>query len=108
MRIRPGNQLFQRVGGRFDEFFTMFEQVIREFRDIRFMIGHGGDCGSIVSKDWHGYLKSNLRCYELAAELDNVWVCSCMPWWFADDQVHPLLERQIRFLRDHVGFSRVT
>ena len=95
-------------GRYFNEFFGMFEQVIREFKDVRFMIGHGGDCGSILSKDWDAYLASNLRCYELAAELDNVWVCSCMPWWFVGNKVHPLLERQLRFLRDHVGFSKVT
>ena len=91
----------------FDEFFAMFEQVIREFTEVRFMIGHGGNCGSILSKDWDSYLASNLRCYELAAELDNVWVCSSMPWWFRDNEANPLLERQLRFLRDHVGFSKV-
>lgn len=95
-------------GSQFDEFFGMFEQVIREFREVRFMIGHGGDCGSILSKDWDTYLASNLRCYELAAELDNVWVCSCMPWWFSGNEPNPMLERQVKFLRDHVGFSKVS
>jgi len=95
-------------GSRFDEFFDMFEQVIREFREVRFMIGHAGDCGSILSKGRDAYLASNRRCYELAAELDNVWVCSCMPWWFTDNEPNPLLEQQLRFLREHVGFSKVT
>jgi len=53
-------------------------------------------------------MASNLRCYELAAELDNVWVCSSMPWWFRDNEANPLLNRQLRFLRDYVGFSKVT
>ena len=95
-------------GSSFDEYFSMFEAVIREFRNVRFMIGHAGDCGTILSGDWEAYLQSNKRCYELAAELDNVWICSCMPWWFAGDKVHPLLDRQISFLREYVGFSRVT
>ena len=95
-------------GEHFEEFFGMFEQVIQEFVDVRFMISHGGDCGSVRSMDWDAYLESNRRCYELAARLNNVWICSCMPWWFADNKIHPLLERQLSFLRDHVGFSRVT
>ena len=96
------------TGSQFVEYFEMFEKVIREFSSVRFMIGHGGDCGSILSKDWDTYLASNLRCYELAAELDNVWVCSCMPWWFSGNKANPMLEKQVQFLRDHVGFSRVT
>jgi len=95
-------------GSHFDDFFGMLEQVIREFENVRFMIGHGGDCCSVLSQDWDAYLASNLRCYDLAAELDNVWVCSCMPWWFTDNVVHRHLERQLRFLREHVGFSKVT
>ena len=31
-----------------------------------------------------------------------------MPWWFADNEVHPLLEWQLKYLRDHVGFTKVT
>lgn len=96
------------TGSRFDEFFTMFEQVIREFRDVRFMISHAGDCGSSLRKDWEEYLASNQRCFQLAAEVDNLWICSCMPWWFAGNEVNPMLEKQLRFLRNHVGFSKVT
>ena len=81
----------------------MFEKVIREFNDVWFMVTHAGDCGSIRLKDWDTYIKSNRRCYELG----NVWVCSCMPWWFADNKVNPNLEQQVRFLRAHVGFSKV-
>ena len=95
-------------GRYFYEYFSMIEQVIREFKDVRFMIAHGGDCGSVRKAGWEAYLENNLRCYELVAELDNLWVCSCMPWWFAGDEIHPLLERQIRFLREHVGFSKVS
>ena len=91
----------------FDDVFDMFEQVIREFGEVRFMIGHAGNCGSALSADWDTYLAGNLRCYQLAAELDNVWVCSSMPWWFRDDEANPLLDQQLRFLREHVGFSRV-
>jgi len=96
------------TGSRFDEYFAMFEQVIREFSTVRFMISHGGDCGSILSAGWEAYIQSNQRCYELAAELDNLWICSCMPWWFLDNQANPLLQRQLVFLREHVGFSRVS
>jgi predicted TIM-barrel fold metal-dependent hydrolase len=92
----------------FGEVLSMFEEVIREFPDVRFMIGHGGDCGSVLSQDWDAYLARNRRCWELAAELDNLWVCSCMPWWFAGNRAHHLLEGQLRFLMEHVGFSKVT
>ena len=92
----------------FDDYFSMFESVIREFSDVRFMISHAGDCGTIVEKDWASYLASNRRCFELAAELENLWICSCMPWWFDKNKVHPLLEQQLKFLKEHVGFSRVT
>ena len=95
-------------GTRFEEFFAMFEKVIREFSGVRFMISHAGDCGSVLREDWDNYLASNLQCFELAAELDNLWICSCMPWWFSGNKVNPLLERQLEFLRDNVGFSRVT
>lgn len=93
----------------FDDVFDMLEGVIREFSDVRFMLGHGGNCGRLVgAKDWETYLAGNRRCYELAAECDNVWVCSSMPWWFSQDEPNPLLKKQLRFLREHVGFSKVT
>ena len=76
LTMEPWEKSLCFCGSRFDEYFSMIKQVIREFKDVRFMIGHGGDCGSILSEGWDVYLESNLRCYELAAELGDVWVCS--------------------------------
>ena len=92
----------------FDEYLDMVESIIREFKDVRFMISHGGNCGTVISKDWEEYLEGNLRCYQMAAELDNLWICSCMPWWFSNNEANPLLEQQLKFLKDHVGFSKVS
>ena len=94
--------------GNFDEYFAMFEKVIRRFKDTRFMISHAGDCADVLGEGWDAYLASNRRCYELAAELDNLWICSCMPWWFSDNEPNPMLDHQLRFLRQHVGFEKVT
>ena len=91
-----------------DAYWDMYESVIREFSGIRWMIGHGGNCGNIVyAQDWDTYLAGNLRCYRLAAEFDNVWVCSSMPWWFRNDEINPFVAEQLHFLREHVGLSRV-
>lgn len=97
-------------GTAFADFFDMFEKVIREFKDVRFMIGHAGDCGSVraPAATWEAYAANNLHVYKMAAELDNVWICSCMPWWFTDDVISPRLEQQVKFLKEHVGFSKVT
>ena len=96
----------------FDEYFAMMEAVFREFKDVRFMIGHGGgDCGRIVhaNHDPAKYIERNLRSYRLAAELDNLWVCSCMPWWFSHGQIKAdMLKTQLESLRTHVGFERVS
>jgi predicted TIM-barrel fold metal-dependent hydrolase len=92
-----------------DAYWDMYEGVIRQFPGTRWMIGHAGNCGSIVgTKSWDDYLQGSLRCYRLAAELDNVWICSCMPWWISRDQVNPLLPKLLDYLREHVGFGRVT
>lgn len=92
----------------FDAYFDMVEPVLREFREVRFMLGHGGgDCGSIVRASPEEYLQRNLRSYRLAAELDNVWICSSMPWWWRKGVRNPALEQQLRFLREHVGFGKV-
>lgn len=92
----------------FNDYLAMFERVIREFRGTRFMISHAGDCGTVLGKNWDAYLASNRRLYELAAEVDNLWICSCMPWWFARGNVNPLLEQQLKFFRQHLGFEKVT
>lgn len=92
----------------FDPYFDMMESVIREFKEVRFMLGHGGNCGRIVyTQNWDEYLAGNLRCYRLAAEVDNLWICSTMPWWIRANQINPFLPRLVEFLRKHVGFSRV-
>ena len=89
-------------------YFDMIEAVVREFKDVRFMLGHGGNCGSIVdTQNWDKYLQANLKCYKLAAEADNVWICSCLPWWVRNNQVSPHLPKLLDFLRNHVGFSKV-
>lgn len=101
--------------GEFDRYFDMMEKIFREFKDVRFMIGHGGgDCGRIAyahvkngNRDFDLYLARNLRSYQLATELDNLWVCSCMPWWFVDGKVVDMAGKQLEFLRAHVGFSKI-
>ncbi len=96
----------------FEEYFKMMEEVFREFKDVRFMIGHGGgDCGRIAYKnnDADKYLEQNLRSYELVAELDNLWLCSCMPWWFKNNNIKiHMLEKQLKFLLNNVGFTKIT
>jgi len=92
-----------------NDYFDMLEEVIREFRDVRFMLGHGGNCGSIVyTKDWDEYLEANERCYRLVTEVNNLWIACCMPWWIRDDKINSLLSRLVEFLRDNVGFERVS
>lgn len=94
----------------FDRYFDMMERIFREYRNVRFMIGHGGgDCGHIAfdKPNVDAYISRNQRSYELVAELDNLWVASCMPWWFKDGKVLDIVEKQLVFLRAHVGFSKV-
>lgn len=109
---------------KFNVFFDMYEQIIREFKSVRFMMGHGGNCGSVVSpetfsnsgagvdhkncaKTLKQYLETNRRIYDLAAEVDNLWICCCMPWWFQNNKVNSLLYEQLTFLKKHIGFEKV-
>ena len=48
--------------GAWDAYWDMYEGVIREFTGIRWMIGHAGNCGTIVgTANWEEYVEANLR-----------------------------------------------
>jgi len=92
----------------FDDVFDMFEKVIREFKDVRFMLGHGGNCGSCKAKPFEQYRAANERCYRLMEKVDNLWICACMPWWIRENKVHPSFPKLLDYLRSRIGFSKVT
>ncbi len=92
----------------FDIYFDMVEGIIRKFPSVRFMLDHGGNCGTIVrTPDFRQYAKANIRCWKLAAEVDNLWVCSCMPWWFSDGEPHSFLVEQLNALKTIVAPDKI-
>jgi predicted TIM-barrel fold metal-dependent hydrolase len=103
-----------------DDYFSKFERIVRGFPSVRFMLAHGGNCGSIVySESYDEYLRANERCHRFVAQVDNLALCMCVPWWIGsrhwplapgyswDGDVHPFFPKLMKHLREHVGFEKL-
>lgn len=103
-----------------DEFFPKIERIVREFSGVRFMLAHGGNCGSIVyAEKFDDYLRANKRVHDFVAKVDNLALCLCIPWWISnrewdwqpdlawDRHIHPHFPKLMRHIRDHVGFDKL-
>ncbi len=79
----------------------------RPFQLSSLMLGHGGNCGSCKAKPFEQYRAANERCYRLMEQVDNLWICACMPWWIRGNKVHPSFPKLLDYLRSRIGFSKV-